>query len=185
MSSNKAIATGISGRYAKALFDLALESKEIDATSNDLSKIEALIAESGEFANLISSPIVTKDDQIKAVSLVAKELDLSTLSSNFMGVLAQNRRLGSLKAILVSFKKIAADHKGEVTADVVSAHPMSDDQTAALKKSLKATMGKDVTFDARVDESLLGGLIVKIGSRMVDSSLKSKLENLKVSMKGV
>ncbi len=185
MSSNKAIATGISGRYAKALFDLALEGKSVDFVCADLDKIEALINGSNDFANLISSPIVTKNDQLKAVSLVSGELGLENMASNFLGVLAQNRRLDSLNSVLVSFKKIVADHKGEVTADVVSANPLTDNQTRALKKSLKATMGKDVNFDARVDESLLGGLIVKIGSRMVDSSLKSKLENLKVSMKGV
>ncbi|MGY8985657.1 MAG: F0F1 ATP synthase subunit delta [Sphingomonadales bacterium] len=185
MSSNKAISTGISGRYAKALFDLALEGKSIDRVSEDLEKIEALITASGDFLYLISSPIVSKTDQLKAVGFVSKELALETIAANFLGILAQNRRLGSLISVLASFKIFVAAYKGEVTADVVSAHPLSDAQTKALKKSLKATMSKEVNFDVRVDESLLGGLIVKIGSRMVDSSLKSKLENLKVSMKGV
>lgn len=185
MSSNKAIATGISGRYAKALFDLAREGNEVDSVSKDIEKIGALISESSEFENLISSPIISKSDQMKSVQLVSKELELETTASNFLGVLAENRRLGALKSVLVSFTKIVAEYHGEVTADVVSASPLSDEQTDALKKSLKATVGKDVIFETRVDESLLGGLIIKIGSRMVDSSLKSKLENLKVSMKGV
>ena len=185
MSSNKALVSGLEGRYASALFDLAKDKGALDGAENDLLRLEALLEESKDFNQLVTSPVIGKDAQVAGVAATAKTLEMNELVANLLGVLAQNRRLSKLGSVIGAYKKLAAAERGEVTADVTSAAPLSDKQVESLKASLKAAVGQDVIFETRVDESLLGGLVVKIGSRMVDNSLKSKLENLKVSMKGV
>lgn len=185
MSSNKAIVSGVTGRYAVALFDLALEGNALEAVKADLDKLSALMSECEEFSSVVTSPLLGKDDQSKAMNSVAAELKLSDTVKNFLGVLVANRRLNILSGTVAAFGRLLADHKGEIKAEVVSAKSLTKGQTDALAKKLKEITGQDVTFEMKVDENLLGGLIVKVGSQMVDSSLKTKLANLKLSMKGV
>jgi len=185
VTSHKAIVSGISGRYAVALFELALEEKALKTVESDLANLKTLLQESADLRELVTSPLFSRDDQSKGVTGVAEAADLSALTVKFLGVLAANRRLDTLSAAIDSFEKLLAHHKGEVNAEVVSAHSLTKTQLAALKKQLKAAVGRDVAIDASVDETLLGGLRVKVGSRMVDSSLKTKLDNLAIAMKGV
>lgn len=185
LSSNKVTVSGAAGRYSNALFDLAKEAKVLDAVKADLDQLTVLLNESDEFAAVVASPVIGRTEKVKAVAVVVKKAKLNDLVGKFLGVLAANGRLGSVSAAIDGYGMLLAEHNGEVTADVVSAQPLSGEQTKELQKKLKAIIGQDVTFETRVDETLLGGLIVKVGSRMVDFSLKSKLENLKVSMKGV
>ncbi len=185
VSSDKVITSGLAGRYALALFNLAVEKKVLDEVEQNLNVLAALYQENDEFRTLVASPVLGQSEQVKAVAHVAKILGLNAVVENFLGVLATNRRLQKLASMIKEFGKLASHARGEISAEVVAAKALSDDQLDALKNSLKQTMGQDVIFDTRVDESLLGGLVVKIGSRMIDSSVKSKLENLKISMKGV
>ena len=185
MSEQQVIVSGISGRYATALFDLAREEKALDATADDLNSLAALLRESTDLKRLVSSPLVGRDDQEKAILAIAGQGKASKLVRNFLGVLAANRRLTALEDTIEDFFRLLADHNGELTAEVTSAHPLSDAQITALKTKLKAAMGRDVALTADVDETLLGGLVVKVGSRMIDSSIRTKLENLQVAMKGV
>lgn len=185
MSANKALVTGIAGRYAVAIYELAEDGGLLEAVEGDLAMIAALLEQSEEFAALVKNPLLSREQQAAGLETVADQAELGALTRKFLGTLAANRRLDHLAQTIAGFQKLLAHMRGEVTAEVISAHPLSDDQTEALKLKLKAAVGRDVTFDKHVDESLLGGLVVKIGSRMVDSSLKTKLQNLKVSMKGV
>ena len=185
VSSHKAIVSGISGRYAVALFELALENKALPAVEADLVALKALLGESADLRDLVSSPLYSRDDQAKGIAKTAEAMELSSLTVKFLGVLAANRRLSALADIGAAFEKLMAHHKGEVKAEVVSAHALSEKQLTDLKKQMKAAVGRDVDIDASVDETLLGGLRVKVGSRMVDSSLKTKLDNLAIAMKGV
>ena len=185
MTSHKAIVSGISGRYAVALFELALEAKALKAVESDLANLKELLAESADLRDLVSSPLISRDDQSKGITKVAEAAKLSDLSVKFLGVLAANRRLGALGTAIADFEKLMAHHKGEVKAEVVSAHALTKTQLTALKKQLKSAIGQDVDIDATVDEAILGGLKVKVGSRMVDGSLKTKLQKIELAMKGV
>lgn len=177
--------SGVSGRYATALFDLAAEHKALDQVEQDIGLLEALIEGSEDLVRLMKSPLFGRDAQQAAMSAVLADQAVSDLTRNFVGVIARNGRLGQLDRMAADFRKLLARHRGEVTAEVVSARPLSGAQVDALTRKLKLAVGRDVAIDATVDESLLGGLVVKVGSRMVDSSLKTKLETLKIAMKGV
>jgi F-type H+-transporting ATPase subunit delta len=185
VTSHKAIVSGISGRYAVALFELALEEKALEAVEKDLAALKGLLVESADLRALVTSPLYGRAEQAKGIAAVAAVAKLSSLTGKFLGVLAANRRLDTLRATVATFEKLLANHRGEVGAEVVSAHALTKAQLTALAKKLKAAVGRDVTIDASVDETLLGGLRVKVGSRMVDSSLKTKLDNLAIAMKGV
>ena len=185
MSSNKTTVTGISGRYALALFDLASDAKAIDSVEADLKSLTAMLEESADLQALVMSPIFNRAEQISAITAVGQEAGLSDLTSRFLGVLANNRRLSVLADVITDFATLVSQHRGEVTAEVKTAHALSDAQLNELTSQLKSAIGQDVTIDTEVDESLLGGLVVKVGSRMVDSSLKTKLDNLAIAMKGV
>ncbi|WP_262690675.1 F0F1 ATP synthase subunit delta [Kordiimonas aestuarii] len=185
MTSHKAIVSGISGRYAVALFELADEAKALDAVESDLSELKAMMEESVDMRDLVSSPLYSREQQSNGVAGVAKAAKLQGLTEKFLGVLAANRRLNALGAIISSFEKLLAHHRGEVKAEVVSARKLTKKQLGDLEKKLKSAVGHDVAIDASVDESLLGGLTVQVGSRMVDDSLKTKLNNLAIAMKGV
>ena len=178
------IQASLSGRYATALFDLAREAGTIAAVEQSLRTLRQAIDESDAFRQLVASPLVSRDAAVKAVDAVAAELGTDPLTRRFLGVLAQNRRLGQLPHVIRDFRAIAARHRGEVTAEVASAHPLTDDQLEALKQQLRARVGRDVSVDTRVDPSLLGGLVVKIGSQMIDSSIKTRLNTLAHAMKG-
>jgi F-type H+-transporting ATPase subunit delta len=176
------IKASLSGRYASALFDLASESGTVTAVESDLATLGAALAESGDLAALTTNPELARDVQGKAMAAVAKKLKLSALTTRFLGVLAANRRLGKLPAIIAAFKAIAAAQRGEVTATVTSAHPLSDDQIAALKTKLTAREGRTVMLTAAVDPDLLGGLIVTIGSQRIDASIRTRLNSLAKAM---
>ena len=184
MENSGGIQASLSGRYATALFDLAREEKAIDAVSESLKTLKAALAESAELRQLTNSPLVSRDQAIKAVAAIASTLSLDPLTSKFLGVLAQNRRLGQLGAVIRSYGQLAARHRGETTAEVTSARPLTAAQVEALQAKLKTQLGRDVAVDLTVDPSILGGLIVKIGSRQIDSSIRSKLNTLAIAMKG-
>ena len=178
------IQASLSGRYATALFELARDAKAIDKVEASLAAVREALAESAEFRALTTSPVIGRTDAAKGVAAVAKKLKLDKTTTSFLGVLAENRRLGQLPAIIRAFRGLAARHRGETTAEVVSAHPLTDDQVDALKQQLRQRVGRDVTVDLSVDPSLLGGLTVKIGSQMIDSSIKTRLNSLAHAMKG-
>jgi F-type H+-transporting ATPase subunit delta len=178
------IQASLAGRYASALFGLARDEKQIDAVSRSLDSLNQALADSREFGQLVASPLVDRDEAGKVFAAIAGELSVDPLTANFLGVLARNGRKGELAKVIRLFRRLAADHRGETTAEVVSAHPLSDKQVAALKEKLKGRAGRDVTIDARTDPTILGGLIVKLESQMIDSSLKTKLNRLAQAMKG-
>jgi F-type H+-transporting ATPase subunit delta len=175
--------SGMADRYATALFELADSASSLDATAADLGRIASLINESDDLRRLVLSPVFGADDQARAFSAVLDKVGIKGLVANFVGLVIQNRRLFALPDMIRGFNALLAARRGEVTADVTSAHPLNDAQIQSLKASLKAATGRDVTLNTKVDASLLGGLVVKVGSRMIDSSLKTKLTSLKLAMK--
>jgi F-type H+-transporting ATPase subunit delta len=178
------ITASLQGRYAAALYELASESKAVSAVESDLEALDAAVAESADLAALIRNPRVGRDAAAKAMDSVAKLLKVSPLTSNFLGVLAANRRLAALPDIVRAFAAIAAAARGEVKAEVTSAHPLCPAQLKTLGEKLKAREGKDVKLSATVDPEILGGLIVRIGSTQIDSSIRTRLNTLANAMKG-
>ena len=184
MEISGGIRATLAGRYASALFDLARDEKQIDAVSRSLETLNQALADSRELNQLVTSPLVDRDEAQNAFTAVAAELNLDPITGNFLQVLARNGRKGQLPQVVRLFRRLAAEHRGETTAEVVSAHPLPDDQMAALKAKLRERAGRDVAIEARTDPTILGGLIVKMGSEMIDSSLKTKLNRLAQAMKG-
>lgn len=184
MENSAGITASLQGRYASALFDLAQEQNSVAAVEADLEQLRAALAATPDFADLIRNPIISRDAAGKATDSVAELLGLSALTRQFLGVLAANGRLAALPRIIDAFAAIAAAARGEVTAEVTSAHPLSDGQLAQLGEKLKAREGKDVKIRASVDPDILGGLVVKIGSRQIDSSIRTRLNSLSQIMKG-
>ncbi len=174
----------LAGRYASALFDLARDEKQIDAVGRSLEALNQALADSREFDELVISPLVSREDAGKAFAAVAGQLALDPITTNFVGVLARNGRKSELRDVIRAFRKLAANHRGETTAEVVSAHPLGDDQIEKLKSQLRGRAGRDVAIEARVDPNILGGLVVKLGSQMIDASLRTKLNRLAQAMKG-
>lgn len=168
-----------------ALFQLSLEKKVLDMVASDLTKLAKLVEQSEDFAALLKNPVLDQNTKAKAVSAIAKKAKLHKLTANFLGVLVENRRLGYLSKIAASFLRIMADHRGEIKAEVISASKLTKAQTETLRKKLKKNLGQDIAFEVTVDPKLLGGLKVKVGSRVIDNSLKTKLDNLTLQMKGV
>jgi len=177
--------SGVAERYAGSLFDLAVDAKAVAAVEKDLASFETMLAGSTDLKRLIESPVFSSDDQFNAISAISKKSGMSALTGNFLKVVAQNRRLFAVPAMIRAFRKIAAEHRGEVAAEVTSAHALTAAQQNELKTALKAVAGKDVTIAVTVDPSLLGGLVVKIGSRQIDTSLRTKLNSLKLALKEV
>ncbi len=185
MSEPVSISTGIAQRYATAVFELAKEGKNLKAVEGDLDALEAALADSADFRDLITSPVYTRDEQGAGVGAIAKQMKLSPTVANVLGLMAQKRRLFALPQLVAALRAAIAEDKGEVTAEVTAAKAMTKAQQDNLAKSLKATTGKDVKINVAVDESLIGGLVVKVGSRMIDTSIKAKLDALQNSMKEV
>jgi F-type H+-transporting ATPase subunit delta len=185
LSANSATASGLASRYATALFELAVESNELDAVAADLDKVGDLLRESPDFARMIRSPIVSRDDQGKGVAAVAGQAGIGKLVQSFLGVLAKQRRLTALPQMTAAFGAMLAERRGEVAAELVSAVPLSDKDLAGIKTGIERYAGKKVRLSSSVDESLIGGLVVKVGSKMIDASLKTKLHQLELSMKGI
>jgi len=178
-------ATGLAGRYATALFDLAGSDKLLDQVADDLNRLGGMIESRAVLTRLIRSPGISGEDQGRAMAAVLERAGMCELTRNFVGTVAQNRRLFVLKAMIASYQGLLAARRGESTAEVVTATPLTDKQIEQISKSLKKAIGSDVAIDAKVDANLLGGMIVKIGSRMVDSSLRTKLQQMRFAMKGI
>jgi F-type H+-transporting ATPase subunit delta len=178
------IAQGLSGRYATALFDLAVEQKALDAVLASLDSLANGIDASDDLKALIASPMVSRAAAATGIKAIAEAMALDSLTSNFLGVLAQNRRLGALKAIISDVRALAAARRGEITAHVTSAHALTKTQQTALAKKLKAGLGRDVALDLSTDPAILGGLVVRVGSRMIDSSIRTRLDALGQALKG-
>ena len=184
METSGGIQASLAGRYATALFGLARDERQIDAVGRRLDSLVEALADSRDLSMLVESPLVGRKDAGKAFGAVAAQLGLDPITSNFLGVLARNGRKRELRAIARLFKRLAADHRGETTAEVTTARPLNDDQVAQLKAQLKARAGRDVAIEAQVDKSILGGIIIKLGSQMIDASIRTKLNRLALAMKG-
>jgi F-type H+-transporting ATPase subunit delta len=185
VTETSSLISGVARRYAGSLFDLALEANSVADVEKDLSRFEALLNESDDLKRLVESPVFSTEDQVKAISAIADKAGIAGLVGNFLRVVAENRRLFVLPGMIKAFHQIAAEHRGEVSADVVSAHALTPAQENELKAALKSAAGKDVTIHVTVDPSILGGLIVKMGSRQIDTSLRTKLSSLKLALKEV
>ncbi len=185
MTSETPLVAGMAGRYATALFELAKEQGQLNAVETSLSRVAAALKESADLTRLTKSPAFSVATQSKALSVIFKVLDLDQLTQNFLLLLAKNRRLFAVEEIIKAFELLAANSRGEVAADVISATPLTEEQLNALATALREKLGKTPKITAKVDPTILGGLIVKIGSRMVDTSLKTKLNALKLAMKEV
>ena len=176
--------SGVAGRYATALFELALENKAVDAVKKDLDQFDALIADSADLTRLVRSPVFGVDEQLKALSAILAKAGIGGLAENFLRVITTNRRLFAVRDMIRAYRALVARHKGEVTAHVTVAEKLSDTHLDALKSALKSvTSGKDIDLDVKIDPAIIGGLVVKVGSRMVDSSLRTKLNSIKLAMK--
>jgi F-type H+-transporting ATPase subunit delta len=178
------IRASLAGRYASALFDLARDNKQIDAVGRSLDSLGQALLDSKEFAELVASPLVARDSAAKAFAALGAQLNLDPLTANFLGVIARNGRKDQLKPVIRAFRRLAADHRGETTAEVITARPLNDDQVKQLKQQLRVRAGRDVTIEASVDPAILGGLVVKLGSQQIDSSIRTKLNRLAQAMKG-
>ncbi len=184
MDASGGIATGLAGRYATALFGLARDENAIEAVSTSLAGLKAALAESGDLAKLTTSAVVSRTQAKSAIAAVAGALGTDPLTARFLGVLAENRRLAALPAVIRTFDALAADARGEMRAAVTSAVPLDAAQKKALATRLKTELGREVAIDLDVDPAILGGLVVRIGSRMIDSSIATKLNSLAYAMKG-
>ena len=184
MEASGGIQASLGGRYASALFGLARDAKSIDRVEASLTRIRDALAQSEDFRALTTSPMIARPAAVKAVLATADQLGVDPTTRSFLGVLAENRRLGQLPAIVRGFRELAGRHRGEVSAEVTSAHPLDEDQVVALKQQLRQRVGRDVTVDLSVDPQLLGGLVVRVGSQMIDSSIRTRLHALASAMKG-
>ena len=185
MSDSSSISTGIASRYATAVFELAKEGNDLEALERDIDTIDAALNSSSDFRDLINSPIYSREAQGKAITAIAEKMELGGTFANTLKLMASKRRLFVLPHLVTALRQQIADEKGEVTADIRSARTLSDEQAAKLAETLKASVGKDVKMNVTVDENLIGGLIVKVGSKMIDTSIRSKLAALQNTMKEV
>ncbi|MGH7093133.1 MAG: F0F1 ATP synthase subunit delta [Stellaceae bacterium] len=179
-------ATGVSGladRYAAALFELADERRTLDAAAGDLRALRAMLHDSPDLTRLVRSPVLSRADQGKAIAVLAERAELSQLTRDFLAVAARNRRLFAVPAMIDGFLAMLAERRGEITAEVTTAQPLTEAQDAALADQLRRAVGRRVTVDLKVDPALIGGMIVKVGSRMVDGSLRSKLQRLRLALR--
>jgi F-type H+-transporting ATPase subunit delta len=175
----------MAGRYAAALFELAKEQKQLEQVERDVAAFQSLLETSPDLARLVRSPVIAAEAQARALVAILNKVGISGFTGNFLQLISRNRRLFAVADMLKAFQALLARERGEVSADVASAHPLSAEQLKMLSENLRASIGKNVQVRTRVDPNLLGGLIVKVGSRMIDSSLRTKLNNLKVAMKGI
>ena len=183
MAAEDPSVSGVSGRYATALFELARDEKSVDAVKADLDGFDALLSESADLKRLVRSPVFSADAQLKALTAVLDKAGITGIAANFLKVLTRNRRLFTVGEVIRAFRALVAKFKGEATADVTVAERLSDRNLDALKTALKTVTGKEVALNVKVDPSIIGGLVVKLGSRMVDGSLRTKLNSIKHAMK--
>jgi F-type H+-transporting ATPase subunit delta len=177
--------SGVAGRYALALFELAKEEQALDAVEADLLRFNEALGASADLTRLVKSPVFSADEQGKALAGVLDKIEIGGLTKNFLLLVARNRRLFAVPDMITAFRAMLARERGETSASVTAATKLTETQITALKQALQAALGKEVMLDERVDPSLLGGLIVKVGSRMIDSSLRTRLNSLKIAMKEV
>jgi F-type H+-transporting ATPase subunit delta len=173
----------MAGRYATALFDLASETNAVDAVKADLEKFDGMIAESADLLRLVRSPVFSTDEQQQGLGAVLDRAGIGGLAAKFLKLVTANRRLFAVRDMIRGFRKIVAQHKGEATAEVTVAEELKDEHVEALRAALKAVSGKDVSLDIKIDPAIIGGLVVKLGSRMVDTSLRTKLNAIRHAMK--
>ena len=184
METSGGIRASLAGRYASALFDLARDQRQIESVGNSLDALGQALLDSKDFSDLAGSPLVSRDEAGKAFAALATQIGLDPITTNFLGVLSRNGRKGQLRAVIRAFRRLAADHRGETTAEIVTARPLSDDQLTALRQQLRTRAGRDVNIEATVDQNILGGIVVKLGSQMIDASIRTKLNRLALAMKG-
>jgi F-type H+-transporting ATPase subunit delta len=175
----------MAGRYAAALFELARDQRQLGEVERDLAAFRTMLDESDDLRRLVRSPVISAEDQGKALAALLDKAGIGGLTANFLKLIARNRRLFAAADMMKGFRALLARERGEVSADVASAHALTREQIELLSDTLRTSIGKNVQVNTRVDPGLLGGLIVKVGSKMIDSSLRTKLDNLKVAMKGI
>lgn len=185
MANSASLSQSIAGRYAQAVFDLAKESGTLDQLAGDLNTLGAALDDSADLREVIASPVLSRDQQGRAIAALADKAGFNTTLANTLRLMAQNRRLFVLPQLVARLQALIAEERGELTADVTSAVALSDDQKKRLTATLSEKSGKKVKLNARVDEGLIGGMIVKLGSQMIDSSVRSKLASLQNAMKEV
>jgi len=185
VSEPASISSGIAARYASAVFELAKDASDLKTLESNVQDLDTVIADSSDIRDLINSPVVSREDQANAIAAVAKKMKLMPIVSNTLALMASKRRLFVLPALVAQLRALIAEEKGEITAEVISAKAMTKTQTDKLAKAIKARIGKDVKIDATVDEELIGGLVIKVGSQMIDTSIRSKLNSLSNVMKEV
>ncbi len=183
MAGEEPIVSGMAGRYATALFDLALETNTLDAVKGDLERFDALVAENADLARLVRSPVFSAAEQLRALSAVLERAGVGGLAAKFLKLVTANRRLFAVRDMVKAYRELVAWHKGEATAEVTVAEKLKDDHLAALRSALHAVSGKNVDLNIKVDPAIIGGLVVKLGSRMVDTSLRTKLNAIRQAMK--
>ena len=184
LPASSANASGLAGRYAVALFELAREQKALDEVAADLGGMRALLEVSADLRRLIESPVLSREEQGRAVTALAERAGFAKITQQFLGLLAHKRRLFALPEMITAYLAMLSEHKGEVSAEVTSAVALSDEQVAAVKQQLSNAVGQSVTLSTAVDPGLLGGLVVRVGSRMIDASLRTKLQRLETAMRG-
>ena len=184
VASDTSLAAGLAGRYAIALYELADEAKQLDGVAADLARIRAMIDESDDLRRMISSPLISREQQAKSIDALVSQAGIGDVTRRFVRIVASNRRLFALRSIIEVFNRMLAERRGELTAEVTSAKPLTPQQAEAVNAALRGAVGRKVSMDLKVDPKLLGGLRVKVGSRLVDASLASKLQRLQLAMKG-
>ena len=182
--ASKGSETGVAARYALALFELADEQRKLDAVADDLKALDALIDENEDLQRMMASPVIGRAAQGQAIGALLLQAGADDLTQRFVSVSAANRRLYALRDIIKAFLAELAERRGEISAEVISAQSLSDDQTRAVEQALQQVEGRNVTLSKKVDPALIGGMVVKVGSRMIDSTLKTQLERMKLVMKG-
>ncbi|MER8655883.1 F0F1 ATP synthase subunit delta [Mesorhizobium sp. M0847] len=185
MAQSSSQISGVAERYAGSLFELALQSNSVAKVEADLNSFAKMLDDSADLTRLINSPVFSSEDQAKAIASIADKAGITGLTGNFLRVVARNRRLFAVPGMIKAFRRISAEQRGETSAEVTSAHELTAAQQTELKAALKSVAGKDVAITVTVDPSLLGGLVVKMGSRQIDTSLKTKLNSLKLALKEV
>ena len=183
MAGEEHLVSGMAGRYAIALFDLAKETNAIDTVKSDLERFDALIADSADLERLVRSPVFSADEQGQALGQLLERAGIGGIAAKFLKLVTSNRRLFAVRDMIRGFRELVAKHKGEATAEVTVAEPLKDEHVEALRAALKQLSGKDVGLDIKIDPAIIGGLVVKLGSRMVDTSLRTKLNAIKHAMK--
>jgi F-type H+-transporting ATPase subunit delta len=184
VASKQASSAGLAGRYATAIFDLAQEEKAVDAVAGDFASLKQLIDETPDLARLVRAPVFSREEQAKGLNAVLHRMEATALTRKFILMLASKRRLFALTDIIRAYNEMVQKQRGEMDAQVTSARALQESEIADLKRVLKDKLGREPRLDTRVDPSLLGGLVVKVGSRMIDTSLRTKLNGIRAAMRG-